>query len=123
MSRGYTEAKYPALHSPCASTALVQAPLPGETVVFRIMSFFAYQTSPPLCYLVKPPFSVPLVLPVQGGGGANAMGESNNGPTKRSPHEFFDCEPTIPLKLDTKSFWGEGSKVCALKDLNQGRVK
>ena len=42
-----------------------------KAIVFRTMSHFAYSTPPPpLCkrhYLVKPRFSVPLVVPAQRG--------------------------------------------------------
>ena len=33
----------------CASTALVHAPLPGETVIFRNMSYYAHSNFPLLC--------------------------------------------------------------------------
>ena len=52
---------------------ITQAPLPSGIVVFRTMFYFAYSTPPPPlrkhCYLVKPSFSVPLVVPAQGGAG------------------------------------------------------
>ena len=56
------------------SPPLVQVPLPGETVVFRSMSYFCLFNPPPPPlrkhhYLGKLLFSVPLVVPAQGGRG------------------------------------------------------